>query len=223
MENTEDKDVKVAIADDHKLIRKGIVALVNSFPGFQIIYEADNGEELIKKIQNGPVPEIVLMDLNMPVMDGFAASEWISVHQEATKIIILTVNEAEYTLFNLMKLGIKGFLRKSADLEEFENALRIVSTAGMYFPTDNPRKRGSGKESGKESSDKAKIESLTEKEIEFIKLSCSNLKYKEVAEKMFIGHRTVDNYRDAVYEKLNVNSRAALIMFAVRNGLINFT
>lgn len=211
--------INIAIVDDHKLIVSGLRSLIDSFSSFNILFDAKNGKELTEKLNAKIRPQIVLLDLNMPLMNGFETTEWLVTNYPDISVIVLSMFESEESVLRLVKLGIKGYLLKDADSEDFKNALTTVAGGNFYYPhfvTEylvkqfNTSKANSGKSIH-----------LNEREIEFLRLTGTELTYKEIAERLCVSARTVDGYRDHLFEKLKVRSRVGLVLYAIKNNLVN--
>ena len=211
--------VKIGLVDDHILIRDVLANVINSFDGFLVSLVADNGKEFIEKINSGNIPEILILDLSMPEMDGHATIHWISKNHPEIKILILTMYDAE-PLIHLIKAGVRGFLKKDVPPGELKNALQCVLKNGSYCSQSiTGRLFNLMKNHGSKNSPWGTV-LLNENEISFLKLASSELTYKEIAQKMQISPRTIDNYRDALFLKLNVKSRVGLAMYAVKSGIV---
>ncbi|HMI79801.1 MAG TPA: response regulator transcription factor [Ferruginibacter sp.] len=212
---------KVVLVDDHSLLRKGLTQLVESL-GYNVSFEADNGKEFIDKLDNKNMPDVVLMDINMPEMDGFQTTQWLKQQQPGIKVLALSMYDNETSIIRMLKCGAKGYILKDAEPAELRAAIDAVMTKGFYY---------SDLVSGKlinainkmddEGSDINTITHLNERETDFLKYTCSELTYKEIAEKMFVSPRTIDGYRDALFEKLHVKTRVGLVMYAIKNGIVN--
>jgi DNA-binding NarL/FixJ family response regulator len=213
--------VTVAIVDDHKLFCRSLEIMINRFRGYSVLFTASDGLDFIQKLKNQlHLPDIVVMDQFMPFMDGSATIIWLKENFPQISVIALSMNYNENSVLNMVKNGVRGYLLKDAELQEFKEVLEVVSNGGSYFPnyityyTEN----GAARETMQENYDPA---NLTSREIEFLKLACSELTYKEIADKMNVGLRTIDGYRDQLFQKLNVKSRIGLALYAFRNKIIN--
>lgn len=210
------QNIQVALVDDHRLFRSGIASLINNFVGYEVMMEAGNGKEFTQKISKKFAPDIVLLDINMPEMDGMATTKWLKSNYPEVSVIILSMFEDADTVVSLVKMGIKGYLLKDAEPEDFKEALDTVSAEEVYYPPFVARHLVNNLQY------KAPINTvkLSSKEIEFLKYVGTEMTYKEIAEKMAISARTVDSHRDQLFEKLNVKSRVGLVMYALKNKLI---
>jgi DNA-binding NarL/FixJ family response regulator len=206
--------IQVALVDDHRLFRSGIASLINNFNGYKVLFEAANGEELIRRISPKFKPDIILLDINMPVMNGTLTAKWLKNKYPDIGVIVLSMLDDAEKVLEMLKLGVKGYLLKDAEPFEVEQALEKVSQGEVYYPEFVARLLV---DSINHPVDKNKLQI---REIEFLKLASTELTYKEIAEQMSVSVRTVDGYRDALFEKLKVKSRIGLVLFSVKNQLI---
>jgi DNA-binding NarL/FixJ family response regulator len=206
--------IQIALVDDHRLFRSGIAALINKLPGYNILFEAGDGEELIRKLTPKVKPHIVLLDINMPKKDGIGTAQWLRTTFPEVKVIILSMSEDEEKVLQMVKLGVKGYLLKDAEPAEFELALLKVAQDDLYYPQFVTRYLV------KSFNRQADAIKLNNRELEFLKLAGTELTYKEIADQMCISTRTVDGYRDQLFEKLQIKSRVGLVLYAIKNKLI---
>ncbi len=212
---------KVVLVDDHPLLRNGIATLIDSYDTFSVLFEADNGVEFIKELDNNNLPDLVLLDITMPEMDGFATAKWIKENHPKIKIIALSMLDDEYAIIRMLKNGARGYVVKNTNAKELLQALKDVMEIGFYFNNQiNNKIANSVYHSAEVGSDAYMLSNITEKEREFLIHACSEKTYKEIASDMNISPRTVDSYRDALFEKLNVKSRVGLATFAIKTGLV---
>jgi len=213
---------KVVLVDDHVLLRNGLASLIESFGKYTVLFQADNGKQFIEKLQPGMLPDIILMDINMPVMDGYETSLWLKEHYPRVKILALSMYDNENAIIRMFKAGAKGYILKDCDPDELKAALDALTEKGFYYSEMVTGKLISTINTLDEKDNTVKsIISLSDKETQFLKLACTELTYKEIADKMIISPRTVDGYRDDLFKKLNVRTRVGLVMFAVKNGIAN--
>jgi len=211
-------NVSVGIAEDEQLTLKALGALINSFNGFKVVIDALNGKDFLSRLEAEKVkPEIVILDVNMPLMDGITTAAQISEMYPAIKIVALSMNDADVTIIKMLKAGCCAYLLKDIHPNEFERALNEINTKG-YYNADavniNYRRllvHAHNKERNQ----------LTERELAFLQLACSDLTYKKIASIMVLSERTIDGYREKVFEKLNVQSRVGMAMEAIRRKLIS--
>jgi DNA-binding NarL/FixJ family response regulator len=210
--------VNIAIVDDHKLFVSALKSLIgNFFCNYHILFEASNGVDMIHKITPLFKPDIILLDLNMPVMNGYETLDWVAENYPEIRIIILSMAENGESVLKLIKSGIKGYLLKDAEAEEFKFALDAVCFGGVYFPkfvTQHLLQHFN--KPVEEDSPQTK---LNDRELAFLKLSATELTYKEIADRLCVSVRTVDGYRDHLFNKLNVKSRIGLAVYAIKNEI----
>lgn len=217
------KRYDVVLVEDHTLMRKGLASMVNGFGEYQVMYEVSNGKELIEKLDPNHLPDLVLMDVNMPEMDGYSTTSWLKRHFPDVKTLALSMYDTENAIIRMFKAGVRGYIMKycnPADLKQAMDALiqkgyyyselitgRLIHTINKY---DNP--------------DSTEIENplsvLNDRELEFLRYACTELTYKEIASKMYLSPRTIDGYRDTLFDKLRLKTRVGLVTFAIRNGIV---
>jgi DNA-binding NarL/FixJ family response regulator len=217
-----DETVKIALVDDHKLFRKGLISLIQlAHSDCSILFEADNGLDLQNKIDTNNLPDIILMDVNMPGMDGFATVKWLKENYPSVSILVVSMIEKEETVVQMLKLGVRGYLCKDVEPNELGEALRAIRNKGFYYTDFITGKlvhalqhnvpvvpQNSG------------IELMNDQEKKFLQLACSEMTYHEIAGKMFLSPKTIDGYRNSLFEKLNVKSRVGLVMYAIKNRVV---
>ncbi len=213
---------KVILVDDHALIRDALAEILNEDDDFCVIGKASNGKELIHLLENGSQPHLIILDLNMPVMDGYETAAYLQIHYPDIRIIVLTMFNSEIPLFRLLQNGVKGFIGKDIVPHEFKVAIKTVIDNGYYYSNDATGKLGHLLLKSSEQNNSFDKGLLTNREIEFLKLIGSDETYKEIALKMGMFPRTVDHLRDGLFDKLNVKSRVGLVIYAVQNGVIIF-
>ncbi len=211
-------NLKLAVVDDHSLFRKGLINLVHSLDkGFDVIIEAANGEAFIKHLEEGKLPDMVLMDINMPHLDGFKTVEVLQQNFPDIDVLIISMVEKEESIVCMLKLGVKGYLSKDVEPHDLQQAILSIREKGYYY-TDfitgrllhDLKKNDVNKDAIR----------LTEKEQVFLQLACSELTYKQIADKMNISVKTVDIYRDALFKKFDAASRVGLVIHAIKHGLV---
>jgi len=214
--NNQPKPIKIAVVDDHHLFRSGLINLIQSFGSdYKVSMEASNGKEFISALESNALPDIVLMDFNMPVMDGFETSAFMQKKFPQVKVLVITMVEDEKTMIRMLKLGIKGYLSKDVEPEELKKALDITSTKGFYYTDHITGKLISAMNETQDTS-----KSLTAREQQFLELACSEYTYKEIADQMGLSIKTVDGYRHDLFEKLEAKSRVGLVLYALKNNLV---
>lgn len=211
----------IAIVDDHAMFRKGLVVLINLFPNYEVMFDASNGKELMAQLDPKKLPDIVLLDINMPEMDGYATAEWLRSNYPEIKILALSTMDAETAIIKMIRNGAKGYVLKDAEPAELKLAFDEVLRRGYFYNELVTRKvMNAVRDLTEPKNNTMLFAKLTEREIEFLKYSCTELAYKEIADKMFVSVRTVEGYRDALCEKLDLKTRVGLAMYAIRNNLV---
>lgn len=213
--------IKVVLVDDHQLFRKGIAELINSFNQYFVLYEASSGIELQEKLNPDNIPDIIIMDVNMPGMDGFKTMQWLCKHYQSIPVLVLSMLDDEDTIVRMLKYGVKGYLLKDAHPHELHNAMDTLINKGFYYTDLVTGRLIHSLQDSKENQENNPNHKLSEKEINFLKFCCSELSYKEIADKLFISPRTADGYRDKLFEKLDIKSRVGLVLYAVKNGIVS--
>jgi DNA-binding NarL/FixJ family response regulator len=209
----------IALVDDHILLRNGLAALINSFNGYQVSFEADHGKEFITMVANQGSPDIVLLDINMPEMNGFETAGWIKDHLPSTKILVLSMMDNESAIISMLKSGAGGYILKDSKPAVFRQALDEIRDKGFFMNDLVTHKMLNYVKGEEQHTDAATIARLSEKELTFLKLACTEKTYKEIASEMNLSPRTVEGYRDDLFAKLGVMSRVGLVLFAIKNGL----
>lgn len=208
---------KLALVDDHVLLRNGLASLLENL-GYQVLFEADNGIDFADRLLNSERPDIVLMDINMPRQEGYAATNWLRENHPGIKVLALSMYDDETAIIRMLKSGAKGYVLKDAEPMELKTAIDAVMRNGFYYSelvTGRLMRTISESDLNKSSG----VGQLSEREISFLKLACSEMTYKEIAEKMFLSPRTIDGYRDALFEKLDIKTRVGLVLFAIRHNI----
>jgi DNA-binding NarL/FixJ family response regulator len=209
----------IVIIDDHILIAKALTGIIENFKQFNVLYECENGKALQEKLLvKKNVPDIVLLDISMPIMDGFETAKWLTENHPEILIMALSMQDDEQSLIKMVKAGAKGYLLKNVHPLELEKALNNLVSNGTHYPDWAASKLFAS--IGK-SDTKANNIHFTEREKEFLQYTTSEMSYKEIADKMFCSPRTVESYRDALFEKLDLKSRVGLAVYALKNGLVS--
>jgi DNA-binding NarL/FixJ family response regulator len=210
----------IAIIDDHILIAKALTGIIENFKQFNVLYECENGKALQEKflIKNN-VPDIVLLDISMPIMDGFETATWLKETHPEVLVMALSMQDDEQSLIKMIKCGAKGYLLKNVHPTELEKALDALVKNGSYFP-DWATSKVFMSLTNDNTATKNNIQ-ITAREKEFLQYSITEMSYKEIAEKMFCSPRTVESYRDALFEKLDLKTRVGLAVYAMKNGFAN--
>jgi len=206
----------IIIVDDHLLIAKALQGIIDNFTDFEVIDVAENGKDLIQKLRNtGKLPDIILLDISMPVMNGFETALWLKQNHPEIKIMALSMQGDDNSVIKMIKSGAKGYLLKNTHPKDLENALSKLSSDGFFYP-EWASKIIFSSMNGDNANEK--VVKISEREKEFLTYTVTELSYKEIAEKMHCSPRTVESYRDQLCEKLDLKTRVGLAVFAIRNG-----
>ncbi|WP_299219430.1 response regulator transcription factor [uncultured Aquimarina sp.] len=205
----------VVIVEDHILLSQALAGLVNGFSKFKILYLCKNGRELLTRLKDPKnIPDVVLMDINMPIMNGIETTIALKEEYPQVNVLALSVEEDEKTILKMLRAGAKGYLLKDTEKSILENALVEVQETGFYHTKDvtnlllgslNPKKEN-------------KV-LLKEREMEFIKHACTEKTYKEIASDMCLSPKTIEGYRDSIFEKLHLKNRTGLVIYAIKNKI----
>lgn len=209
---------RIALVDDHVLLRGGLASVINSFQNFEIIFQADNGFQFIEFLQTKGIPDVLLLDISMPVMDGFETAKWVRQNAPDIKILVLTMMENDAAIIRMLKEGARGYLLKDSKPEVLHTALNEVATKGFYF---NDLVSGRLIHLVSKNEDPMLLAAaFSEKENLFLKLCCTEKSYKEIADSMHITPRAVEALRSTLFERLKTASRVGLVLYAIRNGIV---
>lgn len=210
----------VVLVDDHVLLRSGLASLIRGFGEYEVLFEACSGKDLIRQLKEFPRPDIILLDINMPDMDGFETACWLRRHCPEIKVLALSMYDTDSSVVRMLKNGAKGYILKDIEAAELRAALDSIVEKGYYY-TDNVTGKLIHMITGlDEPRMRVRLLTLSEREVEFMKLVCTEWTYKEIADRMSLSPRTIDGYRDALFEKLDVKTRVGLAMYAVKNGIV---
>lgn len=214
------KPIKIAIADDYTIYRDGLKIGLTQDENLEVMLEAADGEDLIKGVE-ADRPDVIIMDLKMPVMDGMEATKLIKKKYPDIKIIVVTMYDDEKFVIHLMEIGANGYLLKNAEAEEIRKAIYSVHETGYYFNNivSNALLRKLVIKGNIKPSFKEGIE-LTEREQDVLKLICAEKTANEMGQQLFLSPRSVEGIRQRLIDKVGVRNTAGLVMFAVKNGII---
>ncbi len=207
---------KIIIVDDHLLFSQSLELLIKSFGDYEVIERFENGKVFIDYLEENPLSEIdlILLDVNMPVLDGLSTMKWLKENRPDLKVIALSVNDDDEIIIKMITNGAKGYLLKDTSPEIFKEAIHCVIEKGFYFT-----ELVSGMLINKVNSDNRKI-SLKEKEIVFIKHACTEMTYKEIASEMCLSPKTIDGYRESLFDKLEIKTRIGLVLYAIKHKIV---
>lgn len=212
-------NIKIALVDDHALFRNGLKLLLDNANNHKVTIEASNGQEFLDQINATNQPDIVLMDISMPVMDGIEATQKLLEKYPEVKVIALSMFGEEDYYFKMVNAGVKGFLLKNSDIKEVVEAIEQVMKGNSYFSQEllcnviknlNPHKEQQSEEL-----------TLSKRELQVLQELCKGLSNQEIADNLFISKRTVDKHRASLLSKTNSKNATNLILYAIKNKLIS--
>ncbi len=224
------QQIQIGIVDDHNLFRKGLIKLINlgdKDNKYSILFEAGNGNELIDKISSKIKPDILLMDINMPDMDGYETVSWLQKFHPEINVLIISMFESEESIVRMLKLKVKGYLSKDIKVEDMHKALEAIADKGFYYTdkvaevmvkTIQDGETGNKEDNPENSSVWA---GLSENEREFVKLACTEMTYQQIADKMSLSVKTIEGYRENMFQKFKLKNRVSMAMFAVKHKLVD--
>lgn len=213
-------NTKVAVVDDHQLVRTGLVQMIQSLPGWEVTIEAANGKDFIDQTNLLAPPDIVLLDIRMPIMDGYETALWIRSHLPETRVLVVSLVSREPAVIRMLRLGVYGFITKNSTQAELHQALsriqqkqfhvnELVGNRIFHYFSENSTEQLPDEKN-----------TITDREFIFLRKCCSELTYRQIAKEMYVSPRTIDTYRDHLFEKLQVRTRVGLVIYALRTGLI---
>ena len=212
------KKIKIIIAEDHALYRDGLKTMLSSHHDFEIIAEAVDGSELIKLFEFHK-PDIVLMDINMPVLNGIEATNFIATHFNDTKVIAITMNDEKSSIMDMMDAGANGYVLKSEDKEEIIKAINTVMNGDDYYSKNVENSIINLIHSKKSTDNYKKSVYFNEKELQLINYLCEEYNSDEIAKTMFLSKKTIDGLRLKIKNELNVRNSIGIVKYAIKNGL----
>jgi two-component system, NarL family, invasion response regulator UvrY len=209
--------IKLALADDHTLFRKGVEELIEDFDNMEVICSVDNGKDLISKMQSAKtLPDVCLLDINMPGLNGFDTAKAIKEKWPDIKILAVSVYDSEFNILGMLRAGAGGYILKDSQPAILRKAIESLHEHGFYHS-----ELVTGKILHQYISKPKELTTaeLNDNEIQFLKLCCTEMTYREIADIMKISHRTIDGYRDQLFLKLSIKSRTGLVIYALKKGI----
>ena len=211
--------ISIVIVDDHTLFRSGVANLLSEFEEINILFQASSGIDLQQKLDAENLPDIILMDITMPLMDGYEATKWVTTQYPGICVLALSMFDDEKSIINMLRAGACGYLLKESNASDLLEAIKITKEKGLFI---NENVSGRMLMSLRNDSKTNKVDiKLSDREMEFLQHCSTELTYKEIADKMNVSPRTVDNYRESLFAKLNIKSRTGLVVYGIRNSLIH--
>lgn len=214
--NSEDYNiVSIAVVDDDRLIREAFSMMIDGFGDARVILQAGSGKDLIGQLRKGLLPDLVLLDINMKIMNGYQTAKWLYENYPDVRVLVLTVHNPEP--ISLAIFGVRGILRKDIDKNDLHTAIRKIMNGAYLYPENILFRL---LQQANLRVPLAKTTLLSEKEALFLALACTEMTYKEIALVMEASIRTVDGYRDSLFTKLGVKSRVGIVLYAIKNGIM---
>lgn len=208
--------MRLAIIEDHNIVRKGLIEIISNFGDFDFVIEAENGKDFIEKCnQTEFLPEVCIVDIKMPEMDGFQLVNYLRTNFPKIKILILTTYDEEYFLIKMIKLGVNGYLLKDCHPKELKSALMAIDKNSYFYNNIFSKRLQKLVETSF-----IKLPNITENEKIFLKICGEDLTYSQIAQKLNKTQRSIEGYRDSLFNKFDVNNRASLVLLAIKLGII---
>ena len=208
--------INIAIADDHTILRKGVAEILSKFDDFSVVMEAANGKDLVTKMTAATIlPDVCIVDINMPEMNGYETATAIRATWPHIKILALSMYDTELNVIKMLRNGANGYVLKDSDPEELRTAISRVHKDGFYH---SEIVTGRMLNILHDPNGKMNIE-VSDKELQFLGYCCTELTYKEIADKMYLSPRTIDGYRENLFKKLNITTRTGLAIYAIKSGV----
>ena len=212
--------VRVLLADDHTILRAGLKMMLNAQPDIEVVGEASDGRQAISEAQR-LLPDVILMDITMPECNGIEATKQVKRHLPDVRVLVLTMHENEEYLFQMLRAGAAGYMLKEAADTELISAIRVVSSGRFYLsPSAQSMMVSDYLQRVRTGDEKDSYSALTEREREILKLVAEGFTNNQIGEQLFISPKTVDTHRTHIMDKLNLHSRAELVKYAMRRGLL---
>jgi two-component system, NarL family, invasion response regulator UvrY len=213
--------LSVSLIDDHVMLRNGLARLIDELANYKVVSQSDNGRKFINEVaKKNIIPDIVLLDVSMPIMNGYDTAKWIRENMPETKILVLSMFDDESSIIKMIKNGANGYILKDSDPKELELALNSIQSNG-YYHSDLVNGKIFKAIITDQLQEEITVSMLSDNEILFLKYSCSDMTYVEIAKKMSLSVRTIEGYRDKLFIKLKVKTKVGLVLYAIKNGIIN--
>ena len=207
----------IVLVENHVIIRKAMSELINSFEGYEVIWDVSNGKEVVDIISVNNKPKMVLLDIAMPIMDGYQTASWLKQHYPEIKVLAFSMLGDEKSIIKMLRSGAKGYILKDVEPKELQVAFDELMRNGFYIHRAVGEILSNG---AMNPLDENGPPYLTANELKFLKLTASDDTYAQIAERMFLSPRTIDGYRDSLFEKFEVKSRVGLVLQGIKYGLI---
>jgi DNA-binding NarL/FixJ family response regulator len=228
MNDRSSHNITIALVDDHNLFRKGLIKLIHlgdKESRYIIHFEAENGKDMMTKLVRKPFPDIIIMDIDMPDMDGYEAADWLQKYHPDIKILVVSMFESEEAIIRMVRLGVKGYLSKDIEVEDMHGALEAIAGNGYYYSEFAKEVIAHNVQNNTQAENTLQPhsvawEKMSENEREFLKLACTELTYHQIANQMKLSPKTIDGYRESLFHKFSVKSRVGLAVYAIKHQLV---
>lgn len=213
----------IVLVDDHVIVRNGLKELIQKLGPYTVTHEFDSGPSLLNALPFNPEPDLLLLDLNLPGMNGDLVMEELNAQKVTLPVLVLTLNSDEATIIKLFRAGVRGYLQKNCSAHTLKSALEEIFRCGYYHNEFLSLSLKNNSVSSSKTEQEKILEQLTAREKEFLKLVCHEKEYtyEQIADQMGIQHRTVDGYREAIFDKFNIKSKTGLVLFILRHNLFD--
>lgn len=208
----------IAIIDDHLLFAKSLKSLIDTFEDFEVTFQANNGKVFIEQLnKTSDLPEIALMDMNMPIMNGVETTSLLKKNFPSIKVLALSMDDNESSILKMIKNGAKGYLLKDIHPDILLEALHSVIKEGFYHTKDVTNSLINSLKTDSKNLDDI---IFNERELTFLKYASTEMTYKEIADVMHLSPKTIDGYREQLFKKLEVKNRVGLVVYCLKNGIV---
>lgn len=215
-----DKQKNIILTEDHVIVRNGLKVLIEKLGPYKITGEYNNGKELVNTYPFTPTPDLIILDLDMPQMDGASVVKWMHEQNISIPVLLLTLNDNEEQIIKLFHLGVRGYLHKNCSSDTMKKAIEDILHTGYYH--DELFSKAMHAYSTPAHHNGNVLAQMTDRELQFLKLVCheEEYTYNQIADIMEVGRRTVDNFRESIFDKFGIKSKTGLVLFAIKQGII---
>ena len=210
--------ITIAIVDDHTLFRQGLAHLLTESGEIEVVFDAANGTELMQRIKAYPLPEVILMDITMPLMNGYETTKWVKENYPQVRVLALSMFEDDKPIIEMLKNGAGGYMLKESKASDLVNAIKGIAKHSFFINELVSGKLLNNIQNNQPA--KRQLVEVNANELRFLELCCSDLTYKQIADKMHLSPHTIDNYREALFQKFETKSRTGLVVSALKHELI---
>lgn len=210
---------KIGLVEDQQVMREAMSSYLAKL-GYETVFQADNGKHMQEFLQNHIIPDLILLDIMMPVMDGYDAARWLKANFPQIPVLALSSEDDGGSINKIIACGAKGFISKNIDSDFLVEAMEVVKKGGFFVPDRHMQNFFAATQSNGHTATAPKI-ILNEREMELLKMVCTELSYKEMAEKMYMSQRTLEDHVGKLIQKVGVSTRVGLVRYAIKQGLVS--